>query len=100
MPAPRLYMLVTHTYGTEVVGTLYDHQGEPLWQHMSSSLEWLRLDLTSGFASRREDLASRYPEGYEAVLVNRDMDNPDATYYAELVALWDANHPGWREEKT
>lgn len=99
MPAPRLYIFITYRLGTDVGGTLYDHEGEPLWSHLSSSVEWLKVDLVGGFTSRREDLAKRYPDGYEVVLVNRDIDNPDATYYAELVALWDSLYPGWREEK-
>lgn len=46
------------------------------FQHVSSSLGYLRRDTTDGFSDRRVQLEEAYPNGYKVVLVLPDEDLP------------------------
>lgn len=96
MSKPRLYAVVQSVWGSgDVGGTLYDHEGEPIHGHMSSSEAWLWRDLTIGFRDRAQLLDERYPNGYDVVQLGRDAKEGD---FAELHRLWDEHHPGWRDD--
>lgn len=88
-----LYAVVTSAWGSDVGGTLYDHEGEPIHGHMSSSEWWLWRDLTTGFADRARALHERYPDGYDVTYLGRDA-TPEQ--FRPLHSLWDVRHPGWR----
>lgn len=51
-----------------LVGVLLDPQGNPLFRHFSSSVDFLKADLTTTFVDRREALESLYPDGYDLVV--------------------------------
>lgn len=89
-----LYAVVTSAWGSDVAGTLCDHEGEPIHSHVSSSEHWLWRDLTTGFPDRARALDERYPGGYEVVRLGRSASEAE---FAPLHALWDARSPGWRE---
>ena len=92
---PTLFAMVTAVLGGDVAGVLYDHEGEPLHSHFSSSEGWLWHDLTTGFTDRREQLEALYPDGYEVVKLGRNATEED---FVALHTLWDERHPGWRDE--
>lgn len=95
MTKPRVYAVVTAKYGhSDVGGQLFDHKGEPLWSHLSSSEGWLWRDLTTGFTDRREALEAKYPEGYDVMCLAERSPDED---WKPLHDLWDQNHPGWRD---
>lgn len=57
------------SFGDDVGGILVDpYNGEVLYSHISSNIDWLKLDLTTNFPDRRRELNAKYPEGYEVVL--------------------------------
>jgi hypothetical protein len=85
---PKVYVAVTmrSSQPTEwgpgdVAGVLLLESGEPLWSHYSSSLGFLRGDLTTTFADRRLELERRFPDGYDVVILDLDDEPP-----AELLA--------------
>lgn len=55
----------------DVSGRLVAEDGTVLYHHISSSLDWLRQDLTSNFG-RAAKLAESYPEGVQIVMKNLD----------------------------
>lgn len=83
---PTVYVCVTGSNGHDVAGTLLLDSGEAPWGHMSSSREWLRLDLTENFG-RREELERRYPDGYEVQVLDIEDEIP-----ADVMA----RHQEWR----
>lgn len=48
----------------DTMGTLYDENNIAIYSHYSSSVTWLIRDLTS----RSAELATKYPQGWEAFL--------------------------------
>lgn len=95
MSKAMLYAYVTGRFSSgDVAGTLYDHEGEPLHDHLSSSEGWLWHDLTTGFRDRAEKLDALYPDGYDVTCIGFDASDEAR---APLFALWDKNHPGWRD---
>lgn len=74
---PTVYVVVTGRWeGGDVSGALVLPTGEAPFGHTSSSLDWLRRDLTSGFRDRREDLEHRFPDGYDVVVIDKDDELP------------------------
>ena len=74
---PTTLWLAWSQGGREVfLGNLYDSYGPVLGPddkpigHASSSLDWLKLDVTINFADRAIYLANRYPDGYVLELVD------------------------------
>ncbi len=63
--------------GGDASGSLLLDFGEVLWSHLSSSLSWLKSDLTTGFVDRRVHLADRYPDGYDVVVVDIGDEIPE-----------------------
>lgn len=47
----------------DIPGELVDENGTVLWGHVSSTKQFLKLDLTKYFG-RRAQLAQRYPDGF------------------------------------
>lgn len=92
----RVYVLVEGRWGSggDVGGSLWDDQGVCLWEHVSSSVTWLRQDLTVGFSHRAQTLNEKYPDGYEVVMIDGEKDH---AVYDELAAIWDRTIPGWRD---
>lgn len=58
--APELHICIAGAFGSDVTGSLLTKDGEVLWSHLSSSVSWLRRDLTTGFAHRAAALRERY----------------------------------------
>lgn len=76
-----IVVLAKHSSG-DVSGVLADQQGI-LWGHTSSSMDFLKGDLTTTFTERRMTLEDRYPDGYEVVVLDNDEPLPDviAAYF-------------------
>lgn len=58
-------------FETDVAGALIDPD-EPeraIYSHISSDLNWLLTDLTTGFPCRCLELMANYPDGYVVELV-------------------------------
>lgn len=75
---PTVYVVVIAEWGDDLSGTLIVPDASSpdgwraLWAHLSSSIEWLRSDLTIGFGDRRFELARRFPDGYDVDVVALD----------------------------
>lgn len=64
----------SHAFGpADFVGTLYEADGSVIYSHVSSSLDWLRRDLTESFG-RKAALAERFPEGFILTWENESGD--------------------------
>lgn len=53
----------------DIGGSLSTPEGEVLASHLSSSIHFLRTDLTTQFRHHREMLEERFPDGYEVIEV-------------------------------
>lgn len=93
MGLPRIFVMVQGQIMGDVTGGLYGAEGQALWAHISSSMSFLKSDLTVGFAHRRDALNELYPDGYEVSVI----EGPGKAY-DELTALWDLADPDWREK--
>lgn len=82
-----VYVIVeTEWESGDTGGCLLADTGAVLWGHLSSNLDWLKRDLTSGFSDRREKLEHLYPNGYEVIVARRDEDIPNDVI--ERNVLW------------
>lgn len=54
----------------DTAGWLEGPNGEKLSEHYSSSLEWLKGDLTTQFRDRKARLDELFPDGYELEIVD------------------------------
>lgn len=61
---PSIYVVVTGRLGHGDVAGVLVVDGKPLWSHLSSSVTYLKRDLTDGFGDRKEELERRFPDGY------------------------------------
>lgn len=78
MPKAQLYIVEESRFSTgDVCGSLVCENGDFIYNHFSSSLEWLIMDLTMNFG-RQEDLAERFPDGYEATTIRFEDDLPES----------------------
>lgn len=77
-----LAVVVTGNYGSDLLGGLFAPTGEVLYSHVSSSIGWLKADLTNNFG-RRAELDAKYPQGW-TVSVYNDNPPPDALIKANI----------------
>ena len=76
---PRVYVVALGRFGgADYAGVSCDK--DRVWfQHMSSSLWYLKSDCTTGFPDRRAELEKAYPDGFETVLIDlADGGSPPA----------------------
>ena len=79
MSAPKVYIVASRPeaqYHGDIAGELRTADGELLWGHLSSSVGWLKNDLTGPMASRKYELERMYPDGYEVVWLGPGDDRP------------------------
>ncbi len=84
----KLYaVMVPAGWGIDFRCTLMEDTGEVLHEHISSSKGWGRRDLIGGLG-RKHNVATKFPDGYELVEVDRWSDVPDEVLsaYRALVA--------------
>jgi hypothetical protein len=77
---PTVYVIVAgHPFGgRDLAGMSMTADGEVLYQHVSSNENWLRSDVTDGFADRKAALAERYPDGFEVEMIDGWSNAPQA----------------------
>lgn len=71
----KLYIVEVGRFGDDISGMLLTADGDPIYQHVSSSRSWLELDLTRNFG-RDKELAERFGE-FELVYVAGGEKIPD-----------------------
>jgi hypothetical protein len=72
----KLYAVVGPESGGDRPGVLVDGTtGAVIYSHISSSRSWSQQDLTRSFG-RDQELARKYPEGYEVEFLESWRDAP------------------------
>jgi hypothetical protein len=87
-PAKILYSFVGPAEPGDRMAVLIEDTGEVLYRHISSSTEWAQRDLVAGLR-RDYDIAERYPDGFEIVVLSVWFEAP-----AELQAAVAADDAG------
>jgi hypothetical protein len=86
-------------YGGDVGGILMHADGSVGWEHMSSGLDWLATDLTSGFSERAAKLAEQYGEDLDVAIIEDWATAPE--WLRERNAAWAASQtPNHTDEET
>ena len=68
----KVYVVATGRWRSgDIVGVSVT--ADRIWfQHVSSSLSWLKRDTTDGWSDRKHQLQQAYPDGYEVIVVGPD----------------------------
>lgn len=76
MTSTKVYVVITGRFGSDYAGVSLT--ADRVWfQHVSSSTGWLVRDTTGGFSDRKAELDAAYPEGWEAVLIDKGDPMPE-----------------------
>lgn len=87
---PKVYVIVESGWkGGDRAGNLMLSDGTVLWGHCSSTLDWLKRDLTIGFSDRRDALTVRYPDGFDVVVVDLVAGDEPPDEIAQFFTLTD-----------
>ena len=78
---PVIYLAVIGTWGGDISVGAYDPQyGDQISSHVCSNESFMRHDLIDRKQGVRDELARRYPDGYDIVTIPIGEELPAPTY--------------------